>query len=141
MRIKIAVFNNSNPWRDYIYTCELPENQTPEQVIDEINNSLKDCHCELVNLEPENTRSQPVLTFGYPVSGLSPQHNKERTATMKKFQALSNQHRQESNMLVYDTLRSPNNLKNRVYMQQKIKNLSVLIDNERKMQNDNSKNR
>lgn len=57
MRVKIAVFNDSNPWRDYIYTFELPENQTPEEAVNEINLSLKGCHCELVTIEMDNTRS------------------------------------------------------------------------------------
>lgn len=57
MKIKIAVFNHYSPLKDFIYTCKLPEGQTPEQVVNEINLSLKDAHCELVSVEKERKRS------------------------------------------------------------------------------------
>lgn len=57
MRIKIAVFSDYSPLKDYIYSCTLPENKTPDEVITEINSQLKGWHCELVSIEQERTRS------------------------------------------------------------------------------------
>lgn len=54
MKIKIAVFNDNNPLKDYIYKREISENETPENVITEINQSLAGWHCELISIEKKN---------------------------------------------------------------------------------------
>lgn len=56
MKLKIAVFNDENPYRDYIFTYET-QNENPDDVITTINAQIKGCHCELITVEQENTRS------------------------------------------------------------------------------------
>ena len=53
MKLKIAVFSETNPYNDYIETIEVPDTVNPDDVISTINSNLKGCHCELVNIIQE----------------------------------------------------------------------------------------
>ena len=54
VKIRIAVFSDISPLRDYIYTTFVPDGQTPEDVINSINKALINAHCELVSVLTEN---------------------------------------------------------------------------------------
>ena len=57
MKLKIAVFSDTNPYNDFIDTIEVPDTVNPDEVIATINSSLKGCHCELVNAIKSSKRS------------------------------------------------------------------------------------
>ena len=57
MKLKIAVFSDTNPRKDYIDILTVPDNVNADDVITAININLKGCHCELIKIIVDNKRS------------------------------------------------------------------------------------
>lgn len=55
--LKIACISHVNPRADFMFHLLIENPDNVETVISDINKNLSDCHCELVSVEPENTRS------------------------------------------------------------------------------------
>lgn len=55
--LKIACISHINPRADFMFHLLVEDSENAETVISDINKNLIDCHCELVTVEPENTRS------------------------------------------------------------------------------------
>ena len=55
--LKIACISHVNPRADFMFHLIVEHRENAETVISDINKNLSDCHCELVTIEPENTRS------------------------------------------------------------------------------------
>lgn len=55
--LRIACISHISRDKDFMFDLTIVDRNNAHAVIEELNEALTNCHCELINIYPEGTRS------------------------------------------------------------------------------------